>query len=244
MRTTLTMPGMPRDRALIDADERGADAGGRMTRPCNMPGSLKSCMNVKRPVTLSGMSRRGTGLPDQLVSRSGDFNGASWSSSSAKRRAADRAHRTQALAGRLPDDRRRRESTSVDASRSSFAAALCSNARRAVAAARRSCAPPFWIDRLPDVATLVRREHGVALNERDVAERHVELFGDDLRERGAHARAEIDLARVDGDLAVRADARGSYRPDPVRRALRWRHGLCRRQTAAKSESSRSERRTL
>ena len=30
--------------AVIDAFELGADRGGRTTRPCSMPGTLKSCM--------------------------------------------------------------------------------------------------------------------------------------------------------------------------------------------------------
>ena len=36
--------GKLRDRRLVDRDERGADAGGRITRPWSMPGTLKSWM--------------------------------------------------------------------------------------------------------------------------------------------------------------------------------------------------------
>ena len=62
---------------------------------------------------------------------------------------------------------------------------------------------------------MIGREQGIALNERDLTERHVELVGDDLGERGAYAGAKIHLAGIDGNPAVRAD--GEIAIDQVRR---------------------------
>jgi hypothetical protein len=42
-----------------------------------------------------------------------------------------------------------------------------------------------------------------ALHQLDFAERHVELLGNNLHERRAHASAEIDLAGINLDAAVR-----------------------------------------
>ncbi len=89
-------------------------------------------------------------------------------------------------------------------------AASCSSARRAVAADREAA---------PSDA-LIRGESGVALDDRDARHRHVELLGDDLRQRRAHAGAEIDLAGIDGDRAVTVD--GEEAVDLV-----GRHGLAR-----------------
>ena len=70
---------------------------------------------------------------------------------------------------------------------------------------------------------LVGRERGIALDDAHGVERHVELLGGHLRERGAHAGAEIDLAGIDRDAAARVD--GEERVDlgdrqrPLRRRL-------------------------
>jgi hypothetical protein len=52
---------------------------------------------------------------------------------------------------------------------------------------------------------LGRRERGVALDHLDRAKWHVELLGGHLRERGAHAGAEIDLAAIERALALGVD---------------------------------------
>src|SRR5262245_16716188 len=52
---------------------------------------------------------------------------------------------------------------------------------------------------------LIRAERRVALHEPDTADRHAQLFGDQLSLRRLHALAELDLPRIRGDLAVRAD---------------------------------------
>src|SRR5579859_7010876 len=39
---------------------------GRTTRPCSMPGTFTSCMYVNSPVTLGGMSTRGTDVPTMV----------------------------------------------------------------------------------------------------------------------------------------------------------------------------------
>src|SRR5205807_8592238 len=68
--TTLTDPGS----ACAPSAARSLAPGvaGRITRPCNIPGTRTSTIYVKRPVALSGMSIRGTGWPT-IVYWSGDF---------------------------------------------------------------------------------------------------------------------------------------------------------------------------
>ena len=52
------------------------------------------------------------------------------------------------------------------------------------------------LDRLAaDRRPLVGRERGVPLDDRHARDRHVQLLGDDLRQRGLDARAELDLSR-------------------------------------------------
>ena len=71
--------------------------------------------------------------------------------------------------------------------------------------------------------SLVGRQRRVALNDRDFAQRHIELFGGDLGQRRAHPGAEIDLAGVnrhrargiDGDKAVDRGQRHGLRRDGV-----------------------------
>ena len=69
---------------------------------------------------------------------------------------------------------------------------------------------------------LVGRQRGVALDDLDARERHVELVGGDLRERRRDAGAEIDLAGVDRDHAVGVDGEDRNRPRSARAALRRR----------------------
>ena len=64
-RTTLA----PRRFAIDDSSTETSSAptaGGRITRPCSMFGTLKSCMKMKLPVTLSGTSGRGSDLPTMV----------------------------------------------------------------------------------------------------------------------------------------------------------------------------------
>src|SRR5436190_595532 len=52
---------------------------------------------------------------------------------------------------------------------------------------------------------LIGRERSVALDELDPVERHVELVGNDLRQRGRDTGAEIDLAAIERHLAAGID---------------------------------------
>ena len=56
-----------------------------------------------------------------------------------------------------------------------------------------------------DRRALVGRARGVAEHHDDARNGHVEFLGDDLRERGADAGAEIDMAVEGGDAAIRRD---------------------------------------
>ena len=65
--------------------------------------------------------------------------------------------------------------------------------------------PPFWMDRLPAVMTLVRGKCGVALDDRDAREWDVKLFGRHLRQRRLYAGSEVDFARINRDSPLRVD---------------------------------------
>ena len=52
---------------------------------------------------------------------------------------------------------------------------------------------------------LFGRQGRVALHHGDARERHVELFGCHLRQRGRHAGAQVDLAAVERDGAIGVD---------------------------------------
>ena len=52
---------------------------------------------------------------------------------------------------------------------------------------------------------LIRGERGVALDDGDELQRHVQLVGRNLGDGRAHARPEVDLAGKDGDAAPRID---------------------------------------
>jgi hypothetical protein len=56
--------------------------------------------------------------------------------------------------------------------------------------------------RARDRRALVRRARSVTERDMHIADRDVELFGDDLRQRRREARAEIDVAMQRGDAAV------------------------------------------
>ena len=58
------------DGALVDTARTVAPTvGGRTTRPCTIPGTRTLCTYSNRPVTISGMSRRLTGVPSTVHSR-------------------------------------------------------------------------------------------------------------------------------------------------------------------------------
>ena len=64
---------------------------------------------------------------------------------------------------------------------------------------------PAPIDRLAaNGIALVGRAGSVALHDGDARDRHVELLGDDLGERGLHAGAQLDLAGEEGHATVLA----------------------------------------
>ncbi len=92
----------------------------------------------------------------------------------------------------------------------------CGVAQLHAADLHREAAP-----RLP----LIRRERGVSLDQLDRAERDVELVGDDLRQRGCDAGAEIDLTGIDRHQAPGID--GEKRIDLGERQ-RFRCGALRR----------------
>ncbi len=77
---------------------------------------------------------------------------------------------------------------------------------RACAAALRSGTAVIWMVSLAIVGALVRHHGGVAEQDDDAGKGDVELFGDDLAERGADAGAEIDMAVIGVDGAVGGDA--------------------------------------
>ena len=80
--------------------------------------------------------------------------------------------------------------------------------------------PGAELDRLArDGRTLVRRDGAVAEHHRDAPEGHVQLVGDNLRQRRADARAEIDMAAEGRHLAGRRDD-DEVRASPLSRCPR------------------------
>ncbi len=77
---------------------------------------------------------------------------------------------------------------------------------RTSAPAMRSAVPLFSIDWLPAVCPSFGVRPVSAETIVDARERHIELLGRDLRERGHDALAELDLAGEHGDRAVGVDA--------------------------------------
>ena len=76
-----------------------------------------------------------------------------------------------------------------------------SRARRGLADGGSSAGQPGAAAR----AAVVRTAAGVAVDERDARDRDAQLLGGHLRDGDAHPGADVDLARVDGDAAVRMD---------------------------------------
>ena len=74
-----------------------------------------------------------------------------------------------------------------------------------MAAAWRTAVPPRVSPVLPPVPPLFGQRAGVAVDQRDAPDRDAELLGGHLRDGDAHAGADVDLARVDGDAAVGMD---------------------------------------
>ena len=62
--TTFTTPGIPATELSSTLTTVAPTAGGRTTRPCSMPGTRTLCTNSNCPVTIAGMSRRGTGCAE------------------------------------------------------------------------------------------------------------------------------------------------------------------------------------
>ena len=83
--------------------------------------------------------------------------------------------------------------------------------------------PPAWMVRLPQVVPWSGVSAVSPSTTLHRAERHVELLGAHLRERGAHAGAEIDLAGIERDPAARVDGKEGVdlgdRQRPLRRRL-------------------------
>ena len=74
-----------------------------------------------------------------------------------------------------------------------------------VAAALRICMPPIWMERLPQVVPWSGVSAVSPWMSLIMAQRHVELLGDDLRQRRRDAGAEIDLAGIDRHHALGVD---------------------------------------
>ena len=211
---------MPRDRAprrrSRGSRRRRADG---CTRPCSIPSRRTSWTKLGAPVTLPGRSTRGTLVPT-TVCCSGRLIGA--------RPVAWRSKRWSPISS--PYDARLDGSPwtattpasiwSCPVCAPSWAAASSSSACRASALACRSAAPAVWIVLLPGRVPLVRGAVGVAHLHPDLADRHVQLLGHDLRQRRPHAGPQLDLAAEDGDALVAADHQPGV--DRVRRAPRRR----------------------
>ena len=87
---------------------------------------------------------------------------------------------------------------------------------------------------------LIGRECGVALHDFDTAERHLQLFGRDLRQCGTYARAEIDFAGIDRHRAHGID--GQKRIDRGERQRLSYGSFLREYVAAIVRQVRSRRR--
>ena len=108
----------------------------------------------------------------------------------------------------------------------SFAAARSTSMPRTSAQARRSAVPLFSIDWLPAVCPS-SGDSAVSAEKictRDSAQ--VELLGGDLPERGQDALPELDLAGVDGGVAVAADPHPGLQRTVVVEAARQPRRRC------------------
>ncbi len=147
------------------------------------------------PVTLSGMSTRAIDLPTSLKA----FGSLVWTLSfdlQGEGLAADQLRVGDLLAAARHDAVGDGEIVALDVE---FLRGLV---EQGIARGRRRVADldagGLHGEAAPGIA-LIGGEHGVAGDERDRLERHVELFGGHLRERGADAGAEIDLAGIHRD---------------------------------------------
>ena len=86
----------------------------------------------------------------------------------------------------------------------SFAEAIFKSCWRVAAAACRNCGPARSMVRLPAV-TPWSTVFVVSPTSMWMTEGHIQLFGDDLRERGFDAGAQVHFAGEDGHFAVAAD---------------------------------------
>ena len=69
--TSLTKPGKLRTDDSSAPASVAPTAGGRTTQPCSMPGTRTLCTYSNWPVTIAGISTRGTGVPSTIHSPAG-----------------------------------------------------------------------------------------------------------------------------------------------------------------------------
>ena len=67
MRTVCDEPGDLARRGIVDDATRAPSSSGRTTRACSMPGSAEVVHKGHSPVTLAGMSTRGSDVPTTCV---------------------------------------------------------------------------------------------------------------------------------------------------------------------------------
>ena len=170
-------------------------AGGRTTRPCSMPGSAEVLHVGEGAGHLVGNVDARHRLADELVILgvlAGDGLGVV--ELERKGLAADQ------LAVADASCRRRSMTPSAILSCSLRQRRDAWRPRRAappvaVAAAWRSCMPPIWIDRLPQVVPWSGVSAVSPWMSVDHAQRHVELLGDDLRATPSRRRCRDRLCR-------------------------------------------------
>ena len=204
--TTARTPGM----CAIDASSTASSVlpmkspastpayGGRTTRPCSMPGTRMSCTKTSSPRRLGrNVDARHRPADDAVVGRRLQRRVGVELSSTCGRAAV---RRSSTLRG---SPRTHDAVAHVERSAAPPSAAPPLDQPRARLRRRRAQRHRMDLDRRAgDRRALVRRARGVAEHHVHRAERDVELLGDDLRERGADAGAQVDVAVQRGDAAV------------------------------------------
>ncbi len=87
----------------------------------------------------------------------------------------------------------------------SLVAAISTSTRRASAAATRICLPPSWMPVEPEAPPWFTVSGGVAHDDLDGLERHVEFLGHDLADGDVQAVAHVHLAEIGMHAAVGID---------------------------------------